>query len=370
MRRSTPEALLPRSDSLDPATTCRGITSNGRPCRRALGPSDEPGAAAFYCWQHKDQAASASTSVHHTAHTTAQPNQRTSIDTLMERLDINDPQAAAPAKKKKPSLLRRLICCCFDVLSPEDLSPPSKPVQHHHQQQQYHRPTASKPSGLGHGSGNRTWIPTTLSQTATTNLLTELDKPISDADEDGYIYMFWVTPETTTRSAPPPAEIGSQLLASANLPDQLRIIGDAIRAAQEHNALASNPGAQNPAGSVRLKIGRTNNVHRRINEWTKQCSHDLTLLRYYPYTPGSGSSEPPSKDGTGLKTPYVHRVERLIHVELGDIRIRDMGPCPDCGKEHKEWFEVPATKEALQWVDGCIRRWCKWAETQKRKNRR
>lgn len=33
---NTPEALLGRSDSKNPATTCRGITGSGRPCRRAL----------------------------------------------------------------------------------------------------------------------------------------------------------------------------------------------------------------------------------------------------------------------------------------------------------------------------------------------
>ena len=32
----TPESLVQRSDSKNPATTCKGITSSGRPCRRAL----------------------------------------------------------------------------------------------------------------------------------------------------------------------------------------------------------------------------------------------------------------------------------------------------------------------------------------------
>ena len=60
--------------------------------------------------------------------------------------------------------------------------------------------------------------------------------------------------------------------------------------------------------------------------------------------------------------PHVHRVERLIHLELGDIKARDLGKCPDCGKEHREWFEVPADKASLKRVDDCIRRWVEWAE--------
>ena len=348
---------LRRTDSLDPATTCRGLTSNGRPCRRPLGSSDNTG----YCWQHKDQVPSNTTSgnaAHHAAFT-AQPNPRTSIDTLMERLNINDTQAQAPPKRSKT---RSLLCCCLNLITGDDLSPPSKPVQ----LQPAGKPTSKPPTGLGAGAGQLSWIPSTLSSGATSKLLAELDKPVSEKDEDGYIYMFWVTPSDSSRSAPPPADIGSALFPSPHIPE-IRSIGDAIRAAQEYNAMASNP-SDHSSGSIRLKIGRTNNVHRRINEWTKQCSHDLTLLRYYPYSSKS-PSEPPVH-GTGITVPYVHRVERLIHLELDDIRIRNMGPCPDCGKEHQEWFEVPAEKESLQWVDGSIRRWCDWAKDHKKKNRR
>jgi hypothetical protein len=62
--------------------------------------------------------------------------------------------------------------------------------------------------------------------------------------------------------------------------------------------------------------------------------------------------------------PHVHRVERLIHLELADIRARDLGACPECGKEHREWFEVAAERTALKRVDECIRRWVRWAQSQ------
>jgi hypothetical protein len=40
-----------------------------------------------------------------------------------------------------------------------------------------------------------------------------------------------------------------------------------------------------------------------------------------------------------MSTVYS-RVERLIHLELAAQRVRDLGQCPECGKEHREWFEV------------------------------
>ncbi|KAI2764693.1 hypothetical protein DTO012A8_9511 [Penicillium roqueforti] len=184
--------------------------------------------------------------------------------------------------------------------------------------------------------------------------------------------MFWLTPPTTTtqRSAESAVarDIASSLLPQApqssnslRPPTQPRSVSDAIRAAQDMNALTSNPTSTKP-GTLRLKIGRTSNVHRRLAEWSKQCSYDLTLIRYYPYTPSH-----PSQDSASLvpgrKVPHVHRVERLIHLELAAQRIQDLGQCPECGKEHREWFEVEAEKESLRRVDECIRRWVSWAES-------
>src|ERR1700712_2387471 len=74
----TPESYfagLRRKDSKHALTTCHGITSNGRACRRAIAskgsvedrytikgaivmPNNDGDPAIFYCWQHKDQAES------------------------------------------------------------------------------------------------------------------------------------------------------------------------------------------------------------------------------------------------------------------------------------------------------------------------
>jgi hypothetical protein len=60
------------------------------------------------------------------------------------------------------------------------------------------------------------------------------------------------------------------------------------------------------------------------------------------------------------KVPHAHRVERLIHIELADQRVRR--DCAACGKEHREWFEVEATREGVKGVDEVVRRWVGWAE--------
>lgn len=447
---NTPESLLPRSDSRNPATTCRGITTQGRPCRRALASSQTPSLVskpkkraheipditALYCWQHQDQAVP---SISHNDSITPMKT-RTSIDTLMDRLGVLEIKDERPnprihqrrtnqggwSEKRRPRKKRTF--CCFEMIdedSGEDSvrpvpvqTPVQKPGQTRPvstrpaapqnpsqkppgQRPQYSRkpssgqrvssaphassrpslPTARKSSTSSQTQSLLSWMPSTLSPRTTSALLTELSKPISEADDTGYIYMFWVTPPTTTRSntqPPVPGDIASSLLppASSNSlrpPPQSRSASDAIRAARDLNVLTSNPTSDEP-GTIRLKIGRTSNVHRRLNEWTRQCSHDLTLIRYYPYTPSSSASSsparaPPSRKSQsphlvpGRKVPHVHRVERLIHLELTDLRVRDLGQCGECGKEHREWFEVEAAKEALRRVDECVRRWISWGES-------
>ncbi|KAB8236029.1 uncharacterized protein BDW43DRAFT_17937 [Aspergillus alliaceus] len=380
---NTPESLVTRTDSLDPATTCKGVTSNGRPCRRAVAstgssPSASPAKrtrrqqvdpSELYCWQHKDQAVPVSNGTSNKPNT-SQLQPRSSIDTLMDRLgvlDINDPQddpkKYRPLKKKKKS--KRTFCCCFEIIEEDEPLPP-RPVR-----PSGSRPDASSqtrpqsmqqvpPTTTPHNSSapqNGEWVPSTLSPEIASNLTAELAKPLSEKDEPGYIYIFWVTPSTSSRSAPPPTDIASSLFSKHERASH------AIQKARDLHALSSNPTDRSP-GTIRLKIGRANNVQRRLNEWTRQCSNHLTLIRYYPYTPSSpGPSKGPALE-PGRKVPYVHRVERLIHLELNDHRVRDMGKCEECGKMHQEWFEISAEKEAIRRVDECIRRWVRWAESQ------
>lgn len=209
-------------------------------------------------------------------------------------------------------------------------------------------------------------IPEHLSPQTTALLLTELSKPISSADDEGYIYIFWVTPQKPNPAEVPPGDIASDLLPLPDRPNHSRRTSDALRAAQSIDPRSK--GSAGEPGIIRLKIGRTSNVHRRLNEWSKQCSHNLTLIRYYPYTNSSPSPSPARRpdsghsQGHGRRVPHVHRVERLIHIELADQRVKGEGPCPQCNKEHREWFEFTATKDALKIVDDCVRRWVAWGE--------
>src|SRR5207302_4583550 len=50
---------------------------------------------------------------------------------------------------------------------------------------------------------------------------------------------------------------------------------------------------------ILLKIGRANNVQRRLHEWSTQCGYNLSLIRFYPHvsasSPGSSTSKVTTK---------------------------------------------------------------------------
>lgn len=506
----TPEALIPRSDSRNPATTCKGITKSGRPCRRPIDAKasqddgvlavvsvvsdedseEEIGAAAYFCWQHKDQAESLAAQASSGPATHLYPlKERHSIDTLVERLGVLEVDESVPEIRKKrrdsgqrdhnrtsgprpPRRINRpptwdniegpLISVPSDVMvaekrrtrPPKPAPQPQKPsfwsslccgsadddhvevVRHKKRtsqgpvtsqyvpessmqqtpqapqrvQQPAHarrssgnaprpppsvQPTSSVPSRkpLGEKAArplNKTtradsetaqllrYIPQTLSPQLTSTLLAELSKPISPHDDEGYIYIFWLTPDA---SGPAPSSAASALLAPPTRPDQGRRTSDVLRqysVKQRPGTSRQRSGEKSLPDTIFLKIGRANNVHRRMNEWTRQCGYSLSLVRYYPYVPSTPSPTPsPQTSPTNSrrqsyqnggrrvsegvrKVPHAHRVERLIHLELGAQRV--MKNCDACGKTHKEWFEVEASREGVKKVDDVVKRWVEWAE--------
>ncbi|KAH8702364.1 meiotically up-regulated gene 113-domain-containing protein [Talaromyces proteolyticus] len=473
---NTPESILPRSDSRNPASTCRGITVNGKPCRRSLavsarsassggvvamvksGGTKQPDTAAFYCWQHKNQAPHSTSSLPRKRQADIVPiSERTSIDALVERMGIlnvgedqqNQRTHIQPCPKPQenryekgnrhtttPARQKEASICCFRVMDTSESLPPSRQVpasrnsgreklstvprppmtpqrpvfirgtdsagsyivqqrpipssserwpssssqpSSRHSLSPYQTPTKSgnsstptRPSLPGtplspspHLQPLFSLIPSHLNPQTAALLLTELAKPISDADEDGYIYIFWVTPQSSNAVGQRQSrDIASNLLPPPDRRMHGRRTSDALRAAQSVNPRWR--GSNSQPGTIRLKIGRTSNVHRRLNEWSKQCSHDLTLIRYYPHAVSSSSPSPAGTPGSshsaehGRRVPHVHRIERLIHIELADQRVRGQGRCTECGKEHREWFEFEATKDALGLVDECVRRWVSW----------
>jgi hypothetical protein len=218
-------------------------------------------------------------------------------------------------------------------------------------------------------------IPADASAQTASQLLAELAKPISVGEEAGYIYIFWLTPES--EPARPPAEAARSLLAPPSTPpgngrrpsDVLRSFAREVDdggdgGGDEHvPSRGLRTDALSAAGTkkkILLKIGRATNVQRRLNEWQRQCGYNLSLIRYYPYIPSSSPAAVPRK------IPHSHKVERLVHIELTGrgMRVADREKCETCGKEHREWFEVPATRAAVAEVDEIVRRWSDWDEAQ------
>ncbi|OQO04535.1 hypothetical protein B0A48_09457 [Cryoendolithus antarcticus] len=228
-------------------------------------------------------------------------------------------------------------------------------------------------------------IPKHLTPQTTSSLLTELSRPPNPLDEEGYIYIFWLTPSTTNT---PPESTARDLFSTPARPSQGRRISDVLSA-------YSDAGDTHTAEkTVLLKIGRANNVHRRMTEWQRQCGYAITLLRWYPYVPTSShpsspaASPPPSarrvppnrqspqpqlypdlsrpsprRDSSAVrKVPQVKKVERLVHLELADRQVKQK--CTVCGRDHKEWFSIAATEKGVRGVDEVVRRWVGWAEAQ------
>jgi hypothetical protein len=217
-------------------------------------------------------------------------------------------------------------------------------------------------------------IPQTLSPATTSALLTELSKPPNPNDEEGYIYIFWLTPQ---QSKTPDTTTARSLLPPENLPRRERRISDVV---SEFSYTADEPRSLNAKAktTILLKIGRANNVTRRMNEWQRQCGYALTLVRWYPYVSSSSPAPSPKRadmsnparpsaahrESSGLvrKVPCVKRVERLIHLELAERRV--MKDCEACGTKHREWFEVEGSEKGVRGVDEVVRRWVGWGERQ------
>ncbi|KAL7624949.1 hypothetical protein AAE478_004163 [Parahypoxylon ruwenzoriense] len=416
---NTPESQLGRSDSKNPETTCRGITSGGRPCRRPLNASpdsspvppppkrknklrvDDPSDPDLYCWQHKDQASlSAKSSPGPRTNIAPILESRPSVDTLIDRLGIveaqqhhgrktgssstkhgdhrNSEKISQPPRPYSEPKKGVRFCCCFtipEIEVEEELparpkptpiqSAPAKPVSSRPPSNQQHlappsshsRPNSasskrpSEKSTTSHTSQYLSLISSMASPQTASQLMAELAKPISQQDEPGYIYIFWLTPES--QQSAPPTEAARSLLSPPRPDARQRRSSDVL---EPFAIKGSKTGSSNK--KLLLKIGRASNVQRRLNEWTRQCGYDLSLIRYYPYISSSHPSTP-------RKLPHSHKVERLVHIELGGagLRVSDKGTCDACGKTHREWFEIDASRKAITMVDEVVKRWSDWDES-------
>ena len=385
--------------------------------------------ATYFCWQHKDQALNV---VDDTAQI-LNLQQRSSIDTLMEKLRVSDPKAPTRSKKAKarktsqwsstpvsgslpstsgdpfgsgpitappstPNAVRRrkrkqqvhvsFFCCSTNPH--DEVLPPARPIQQVETPLQGRPVPYSVPGSLRSSRPARvsmpnqqdvtvtleehlSYIPPELPYTTRTSLMTELSKPLTATDQEpGYIYIFWLTPKDVPMDA---AQLASSLLQppnhTSNVRSNKRRTSDVLLEFSDNG----NNGSTNAPRTIMLKIGRASNVHRRMIQWTQQCGHHITLLRYYPYhkplspLPSPHTSptrKPPAVQETSplptQNSPFIARVERLIHLELADKQVKRN--CEGCSREHREWFEIEATRKGIREVDNIVRRWIDWAKQQ------
>ncbi|KLT42212.1 DUF1766-domain-containing protein [Cutaneotrichosporon oleaginosum] len=175
-----------------------------------------------------------------------------------------------------------------------------------------------------------------------------------------------------------PSDLGQQTQAL------LRVTMDSPLTAKEMPGflyayeLRTRSGAQ----TAYFKVGRSDNVPRRMGQWSAQCGYIPTLRDVFPLKAraptGSGLARAPSimhtfipgatKAGTDAArmVPAVKRWERLVHLELADRAAASRPkeyealskPCSDCGMVHQEIFPLegdPRIYERL--VVDVIERW-------------
>ena len=313
-----------------------------------------------YCWQHQDQAGAPPQGLQ-----SFTIKDRTSTDTLVDRLGLLDIQQrkeqrrretekqalheyARPPRRKQPKPRSTLAILCCIGEADESIRGP-RPVKVNAQASATRPPIARDPSSR---TGELlSYIPKTASPQTASLLLTELAKPFSESDDEGYIYMFWLTPEDLPTA---PTEAAPSLLAPPSRPQPGH-----IRTSDVLNAFAATTPNKK---TILLKIGRAQNVQRRLNQWTRQCGYNLSLIRFYPYHNSPSTTSVNKVPRTPRKVPNAHKVERLIHIELSGKRSQHEGKCGVCGREHREWFEIEASREGVKAVDEIVRRWVDWGE--------
>ncbi|KAK7966206.1 uncharacterized protein PG986_000483 [Apiospora aurea] len=407
-----------------PLASSPSASPNASPAKGKHLRVDDPGNPDAYCHQHRDQASlSAKSSPGPRMNDTPiLEDPRESVETLMDRLGIVEQQqnqsrpshrpqscqhgrpshsgnekyedhSSAPAQSRphrrptRPRLLFGYLCCFRIPIVEEDRPsrPAPMPVQHEPASHAGDRPPSNQhlqPPSSAHGRPSLSSAPAKMSSGASTkshksqtsqylslippntspevasHLMAEMAKPISKTDEAGYIYIFWLTPES--ESADEPAEAARSMLAPPSSGRPRRASDALENFAIKRSPTAGATSSRSPSDkkTILLKIGRANNVQRRLNEWKRQCGFNISLIRYYPYVP----SDAPT---TVRKMPHSHKVERLIHIELEGLgmRVSDKGNCESCGRAHKEWFEVEASRKGIELVDEVVRRWSDWDET-------
>ncbi|KAK9329465.1 hypothetical protein V1520DRAFT_170179 [Lipomyces starkeyi] len=301
---------------------CNGIAKTTKKrCRRMVDSKYALDDNTAYCFQHRYQSeksfrhknVSGVNEDHHNEISNCRTHHayRHSQATGQTATFTNDPMRESHANKKNgfSKFWRRLFCMYADFLSDRQTTNQCSVRQHN---SSTHPPRGHRLNNATVKVYNVARVAPAVSAKYVNLLAEELKKPISQADEAGYIYIYEL-------------------------------------------AFPYRRGQVHPDTILYLKIGRAKNVDRRMHQWTTQCSHAVILTGHFPSPVGISSSNIHEHVG-GTKCRAVHRAERLIHLELramfpcsaergevfppsltGSVRY---GICSNCGKRHTEWFAV------------------------------
>lgn len=97
----------------------------------------------------------------------------------------------------------------------------------------------------------------------------------------------------------------------------------------ERNPTDHAPTDESDPDNIHLKVGRAINLTKRLDQWDKQCGtkqREHIIRGWWPGTVEDGGENVnghgsllKGKVVAGEKGAYCHRLERLIHLELGDL---------------------------------------------------
>ncbi|KAF9650836.1 hypothetical protein BDM02DRAFT_3184993 [Thelephora ganbajun] len=141
------------------------------------------------------------------------------------------------------------------------------------------------------------WIPSYLHTDTQAALRSEMTKAPSVADVPGYIYTFEIRGEPKLRAL------------SGKESDRASI-------------------DESDPDHIHLKVGRAVNLTKRLDQWAKQCGTKQREHIIRGWWPGTVDDSGDFVTSSGLlkgkvvagdKGAYCHRLERLIHLELGDL---------------------------------------------------
>ncbi|KAH7107357.1 hypothetical protein BKA62DRAFT_610935 [Auriculariales sp. MPI-PUGE-AT-0066] len=72
---------------------------------------------------------------------------------------------------------------------------------------------------------------------------------------------------------------------------------------------------------MHLKVGKASKVTRRLDEWNKQCPEEVVPRGVWPAPDNDGPAMLRGKIQPGRPSPFMGRLERLVHLELADLAV-------------------------------------------------